>query len=73
MKSLWNNEERGRKEKESYVPTQTNLHHCGRSLGTGLAPQIIGCALQVEKLVLKVVKLLKVCPLINWSVTVLNI
>lgn len=38
----------------------------------GPAAQVIGCALKVENLVLKVVKSLKVCPVIKWSVTVLN-
>lgn len=39
----------------------------------GPAPQVIGCALKVENLVLKIVELLKVCPLRKWLVTVLNI
>lgn len=64
--------EEGKKNK-SYVFRQKNLNFWRWSPSMGPAAQVIGCALKVENLVLKVVKLLKACPVIKWSVTVLNI
>ena len=62
MKSLWKNEGRGGgKEKTGFYHLR-NPELWEWRLAVGLAPQVIGYVLEAENLVVKVVKLLKVCP-----------
>lgn len=75
MKSLWKNGggEGGERKKRAIFPNRCTRISGGWRLGIGLAPQVMGCALKVENFALKVVNLLRVCPLMKWRIAILNI